>query len=176
MKLRSEAADGPACVDRSSRRQILSRLVVGAAAAALGGCAGLHDTSTKLVIDIISDPQINLNENGQPAPVVVRLYELKDLAAFSSADFFDLFDNDAKALGSDLVNRREFEIKPGDKIHIEDTAGSPARQLAVIAGFRDQANARWRDSRELVQESTNRLVVRVTALSVSFEVAQYRFF
>ena len=159
------------------RRQLLRVLAWGGAVALLPGCApGLRDTSTKLVIDIEADPQINVNEVGQPSPIVVRLYELKDLAAFTKSDFFDLFDSDAKALGSDLVNRREFEIKPGDKIHVEDTAGSSARQIAVVAGFRDQQNATWRDTRELQPETTNRLVIKVTALSVSFSVGQYHLF
>ena len=136
----------------------------------------MRDSSTKLVIDIEADQQINLNAAGEPSPTVVRIYELKDLAAFTKADFFDVFDDAAKALGSDLVNRREFEIKPGEKIHFEDTAGSSARQIAVVAGFRDQQNASWRDTRELVPESTNRLVVKLTALSVSFSVGQYQLF
>ena len=159
-----------------SRRQLFRRFSAIGIVSLLPNCAGSQPPSTKLVLDIDADPQINVNEAGQPSPIVVRLYELKDLAAFTKADFFDLFDDDAKALGSDLVNRREFEIKPGDKIHIEDTAGSTARQFAVVAGFRDQQNATWRDTRTIDAQTTNRLIVKVTALAVHFDVGEYHLF
>ena len=159
-----------------TRRAVLGALAAGLGAGSLGGCAGLRDPATKLVLDIEADPQINLNELGQPSPIVIRFYELKSLANFSKSEFFDLFDNDAKALGSDLVNRREFEVKPGAVVHVEDTIGSEARFVAIVAGFRDQQNAVWRDQREIVTESTNRLVIKVTALSVNFAVGKYQIF
>ena len=48
--------------------------------------------------------------------------------------------------------------------------------MAVVAGFRRQDDAQWHDLKELVTESTNRLVVKLTALAVSFDVGKFSLF
>ena len=43
---------------------------------------------------INADPSVNPDRGGRPSPIVVRVYELKSVAAFNSADFFSLFDKE----------------------------------------------------------------------------------
>src|SRR5262245_39721791 len=57
----------------------------------------------------------NPDATGRPSPVVVRVYQLRTDAAFLTAEFFPLFDDDRKALGAELISRDEFVLAPSEK-------------------------------------------------------------
>ena len=78
-------------------------LLVVAATVSCSTDKGLKTTPIKFVIQ--ADQLVNPNVEGEPSPIVVRIYELKSTTNFAQAQFFELFDNDAKRLGPDLVAR-----------------------------------------------------------------------
>lgn len=86
----------------------------------------------------------NPDQSGKAAPVVVRLYQLKDDAAFSAADFFALYDDEMKTLGPALIERREFELAPGEQRSFDYPVTPDAHFIGAIAAFRDIRNAQWR--------------------------------
>jgi type VI secretion system protein VasD len=89
---------------------------------------------------------VNPDIHGRPSPVVLRMYELKSLTAFNGADFFSLYEKDKETLGSELLAREEFFLRPGDKQEFKRKLQDDTRFIAVLAAFRDLEHSQWRSS------------------------------
>ena len=87
---------------------------------------------------------VNPDASGRPSPVVIRVYQLKDDAAFRSADYFPLFDDEQKTLGADLLSRKEYVLAPAEQRRIEVELALDAKFVGVLAAYRDIRNAQWR--------------------------------
>ncbi|MDQ0446953.1 type VI secretion system lipoprotein TssJ [Methylobacterium aerolatum] len=151
------------------RRQLCGWLAAGLGAPLVSACAlgPPAEKTNSLEITLDADEGINPNERNEPAPVVVRLYELRATSTFEQASFFDLLDNDTAKLGADLVAKREYELKPGEKKVITRDAPSAARYLGVIAGFRQITAAEWRASADIVPDRDNGFLIKIDATTVT---------
>jgi type VI secretion system protein VasD len=161
---------------RIGRRE-LGRGMLALAAATMAGCAqDLTPRTVALRFLVEADVAINPNETGEPSPIVLRIYELKSITAFNQAQFFELLDNDTQKLGADLVAKREFELKPGDRQEYTRQTSLETRHIGVIGGFRVLESARWRVSTELNPDQGTNIVVTVTAQAVNVSTTQIRRF
>lgn len=149
-------------------------LLVAAVASSCSTDKSSKTTPINFVIE--ADEFVNPNSHGKPSPVVVRIYELKSTASFTQAQFLELFDDDAKRLGADLVARREVELTPGEKVDFERDAPLETRNVGVIAGFRSGNAAQWRTTAEIKPDHDNQVSVKVTAQAVSIEAEASRSF
>jgi type VI secretion system protein VasD len=112
---------------------------------------------------------VNPDASARPSPIVVRIYQLKDEAAFAAAEFSPLFDDDQKVLGGSLISRREVLMTPGAKQTISDFAiALDAKFVGVVAAFRDIRNAQWRVS---VPAGRRDLTITVDRLRVALAPA-----
>jgi len=140
-------------------------------ACSLSGCFGAKDEPppvppplppTKVELHIQAASDANPNLEGRGSPVLLRIYELKGLAAFNAADYFALNEKDQAALGADLARKQEFMLRPGEKKNLllqpEDSAGF----FAAFAGFRSLGSARWRVSAPIPLHATSVLVLKLT--------------
>lgn len=144
----------------------LLRFFLLALALAVLGCASApKPTIVKMDLDVGAG--VNPDSRGRPSPVVVRLFELKSLAAFNDSDFFSLFDRDKETLGAELVARDELQLQPGEKRQVERVLQLDTHYLGVIAAFRDLEQARWRAAVPVPAGATVQLAIRVDARSVS---------
>jgi type VI secretion system protein VasD len=137
------------------------------------GCAREPDP-TPIGVTLNADAGINPNEEGKASPIVVRLYELKGLKAFNNASFFDLMDDETKALGAELIASREYEMTPGKEEKYDREISPEATHVGVVAGFRDIQSAKWRDSIELEQGKDNDFVIYLTSQAVRIEKLRKR--
>jgi type VI secretion system protein VasD len=87
---------------------------------------------------------VNPDDQKRAAPIIVRLYELKDATAFNDADFFSLQDKDKTVLTDDLVMREQFQMRPGDSRIIKRDAQQATKVIGVLAAYRDLPNSVWR--------------------------------
>lgn len=87
---------------------------------------------------------LNPGADGQAAPVRVRLYELKNSATFTRADYFALADRAQATLGVDLLDQDEVLVRPGQSLDIRRTLTAATRQLGLVVGYREIDQARWR--------------------------------
>jgi len=120
-----------------------------------------------LTVDVLAAANLNPSTSGRPSPVVVRIYELKAVAPFESADFISLFDRDQATLGGDVIARDEFVLSPGESMAIKREIDAESKFIAVMAAFRDLERARWRAVVPLAAGKDNALSVRLTASSIS---------
>lgn len=130
----------------------------------LSAC-GSAPKPTPVKIAINADAAVNPGENGQASPIVVRVYELKGIKAFSNASYFD-FDKEAETLGADLIKSSEYELVPGSSKEYKSEISSEAAYVGVVASFRNIQSAQWRDSIELKKGKKNEFVILVTGLAV----------
>ena len=126
---------------------------------------------TRITATLTASDHINPNEMGQPSPLVVRVYELKNLDQFNAADFFTLYDSDQQALAQSLVARRELSVKPGETTKVEGSAsGSEAtRFVGVFAAYREGQASTWRASAPVVASAVNLPLFLLDVNSVSLK-------
>ncbi|MBC3363631.1 type VI secretion system lipoprotein TssJ [Pseudomonas sp. SWRI154] len=110
------------------------------------GCVTLSpfSTMTKLDLTLIASDQLNLDLNGRPSPVVVRLFELKHPVAFENANFFSLYERAGESLSADLLASEELELRPGETIRLRLDIAGGGRYVGVLAAYRDLPQAQWR--------------------------------
>ncbi len=84
----------------------------------------------------------------------------------SSRQLLRLLDNDTAKLGPDLVAKREFELKPGEK---KSSRGKTVRtrHIGVIAGFRQISAAEWRATADLAEGRDNAFLIKINATTVT---------
>ena len=121
-------------------------------------------------LSFVIDANVNPDASGRPSPILVRIYELKSLAAFNRADFFALYERDREQLGPDLVNRDELPLMPGAKPQAITTLRSDTRYLGVIAAFRDIERARWRASTPIFVNQTTRMEIKLDRNEVAIKL------
>lgn len=147
----------------------LSAAVIGVM---LAGCADvpipfMKPDPTVVEAKVVASPQANPDARKRPSPVVVRVYELKSRAQFDSADFISLYERDKDVLGSDLVVRDEFVLKPGETKDVNRKTQPDTKFLAVLVGFRDLEKSRSRAIAAVEANKTNRWVIKIEPLTVA---------
>lgn len=101
-------------------------------------------SSSKVKVAVKSSEQLNQDANHRSLPVVARVYQLKNTQQFNAANFNLLWKNDHKALGSDLLSKEEFVIRPGEKKTITINRQEDAEYVAILGLFRDYKKGEWR--------------------------------
>lgn len=145
-------------------------LALGLLATACGG-----PSPTTVSVKVIATPQVNPNSDNQPSPTVVRFYYLKSADTFNGATFFDIYDNDAKVLGADMLGRKEIEVIPGAVTTVDISAPPETPILGVIAGYRDLQNATWRGTWPLSAGDSNTVVLTLEARALTLAKPKSRF-
>ncbi|MBE0631837.1 MAG: type VI secretion system lipoprotein TssJ [Burkholderia vietnamiensis] len=98
----------------------------------------------RLELTVNARADVNPDDRGRAAPIVVRLYELKNDNAFKAVDFFTLQTQDKTVLADDVVKRDELQLRPGEHQTIVRRAGADTTAIGVIAAYRDLPNSVWR--------------------------------
>jgi type VI secretion system protein VasD len=110
--------------------------------AALSGCASPpKPIISTLQISVEAAADTNPDARRRASPITVRVYALKTLGAFESADFFSLFEKDQAILGAEVVAREELLLRPGETKVLNLKLGSEAKSIAYFAAFRDLEKA-----------------------------------
>ncbi|HEK1683855.1 type VI secretion system lipoprotein TssJ [Pseudomonas sp. MH2] len=87
---------------------------------------------------------LNPGADGTPAPVRVRIYELKNAAAFERADYFALAERAQATLGADLIDQDEVLLQPGRQLQLDRPLNPATRQVGLVVGYREIDRAQWR--------------------------------
>ncbi|MCD5973933.1 type VI secretion system lipoprotein TssJ [Pseudomonas quasicaspiana] len=87
---------------------------------------------------------LNPGASGQPAPVRVRIFELKNTANFTRADYFGLVERAPATLGPDLIDQDEVLLQPGEQLSIQRPLDPATRHVGLVVGYREIDQAQWR--------------------------------
>jgi type VI secretion system protein VasD len=127
-----------------------------------------------VALTIVVSADVNPDGQGRPSPIVVRLYQLKDEAAFKATDFYALYEKDQATLGAALVSREDFEFAPGERHSADMPLSTEAQFIGVLAAYRDIRNAQWRTLTAAPEKGIvnnvkkNKLAIAVERARVSF--------
>jgi type VI secretion system protein VasD len=140
----------------------------------IGGCAGSAPKPTPAKAALVAAADVNPDMEGRPAPIVVRIYQLKEEGAFTNADYFRLIDKEQEALGPSLVAREEYELQPGESRTWDLKIPPEARFVGAAAGFRDLSNSRWKALLATPKKGwrTKKLTITVSRSAVTIAVGK----
>jgi type VI secretion system protein VasD len=132
----------------------------------LGGCAGAgggaleaiglrrpapaipesQQPPRNVVVHLHAAPRLNVDARGQSLALLVRVYKLRQRAAFEQAPFAAFLSPQAErdALGADLVDVREVTLVPGQHLDVSDRLARDTPWLGVVALFHAPAERGWR--------------------------------
>lgn len=114
---------------------------------------------------------LNPGANGQPAPVRVRIYELKNTASFARADYFALAERAQATLGADLIDQDEVLVQPGQQLSLDRSLNSATRQIGLVVGYREIDQARWRTVLVVEPRQPREFRVRLDMRAVSSDAS-----
>ncbi|ECF2753866.1 type VI secretion system lipoprotein TssJ [Salmonella enterica subsp. enterica serovar Ituri] len=110
----------------------------------LSGCGSsdaLPDLeSQRLDLSVKASDKVNPDNQKKAAPIEIRVYELKNDAAFTTADYWSLHDNDKSVLTDDLVRRDSFILRPGEEKKLRRPLNAQTTAIGVLAGYQSSLN------------------------------------
>lgn len=114
----------------------------------------------------VASPLINPSPEGQPSPLVMRVYQLNGETAFANASFRQLWEEDAKTLGPTLLAKTEIYLAPGGVERIKANLIKGTTIVAVVVGFRNFEEAKWRAMVGLQGDTNFKLKADLKTLAV----------
>ena len=139
--------------------------------AAISGCGSKPPPPTLVELTIAAGPGINPEPDGRPSPVILRVYQLGSIGAFEKADFFQLYDKENAALGTDLIGRDQVVLEPGASKTLKFELKPMAKFVGIMAAFRNIDQSEWRADAEIPPNKTTKLTVTVDKLSIKIAPA-----
>jgi type VI secretion system protein VasD len=135
--------------------------------AILLGCAGdppvepppPEPTIVNLQIDAGAD--LNADSQGKGAPVMLRVYELRDPGNFNTADFFALFNSEQATLAADLARKQEMLLQPGTSKKLTLKPEDAVTSVGFFAAFRQVDTAQWRAGADIKAHQTHTIHLKV---------------
>lgn len=131
--------------------------------------SGITPETSSIELIIEASPQLNIRQEGQPSPVILRIHELTSPVLFRNLDFFALFDNDKASLGDEYIKRYEFQLKPGEQLHQVLELDPATRALGFSAAFRDINGSSWRKVELIEEKSEYFLKLKLEESELSFD-------
>lgn len=124
-------------------------------------------TTVKMVIQ--ADKIINPNQQGNPSPVVVKLYGIQSKVAFDQASFFELYNlkNDTanNTEPANITNIYTIVMLPDTTTKITLTLPPLTKYIGAIAAFQDLNSTTWRATTANIKKTST---LSTTSQSIEF--------
>lgn len=130
-----------------SLKKLYFFIVLCSAALFLNGCSLMPESALPahmITLNLKAAEDINPDTQGQPEPLTLMVFELKNDHTFKTATFFALYKNASQVLANDLVEQQTIYLKPGDRLGVRFTTKREVKFLGILAAYRNIDNARWR--------------------------------
>ena len=114
----------------------------------------------------VASPLVNPGPDGLPQPVVMRLYQLNGETAFANASFRQLWEADADTLGPTMLGKTELYLAPAEVQRIKANLIEGTTIIAVVVGFRNFEEAKWRAMVGLQGDKKFKLKAELKTLSI----------
>lgn len=100
--------------------------------------------SPQVKLNLSTTANVNMNNDKEPLPVVVRVYQLNDSKSFETATFSELWKSDLTVLGNSLLRKESLTMDPSSQQIINLDRHEETRFVALMAAFHNQPNDSWR--------------------------------
>jgi len=125
-----------------------------------------------LQVTLIASADVNPDVRGRASPLSVRIFELRSRSAFDAADFFSLYDREQATLGTELLAKEQYILRPGDTQGYTRKAQGEARFLGVVAAYRDLEHAKWRTVVPVQPNVPQKVTVKAGDLAVEAAITK----
>lgn len=100
----------------------------------------------KVALRLHAAKRLNVDARGQSLALLVRVYKLRQRAAFEQAPYSAFLSpqSEREALGADLVEVRELTLLPGQQLELDEKLPREAGWLGVVALFYSPPPQGWR--------------------------------
>jgi len=144
--------------------------VVGAAVNAALETSGLKSKDGPKTVKVRLDTgdALNSTSSGEPLALLVRIYQLKSDAGFSSLSYaqFAHPGDEKAALANEIVHVREMMLLPGKAYSIDERLDDQTRVIGIVALFHSPAPTRWKYAFDTT-EPTDEIAVGLHACSMT---------
>lgn len=130
--------------------------------------AVIEPSAVQFTIVLQASLDTNRNIYGRPSPVLVHVFQLDSKQTFEQASFSQLSTDPEQVLGSDLLGREKFLMRPGDRLIHRFVLLEPMRHIGVIAEYRDVDAAQWRALERTVSSKLGGVLVSIGRHTVEF--------
>jgi type VI secretion system protein VasD len=96
-----------------------------------------------IAITLAAAAELNNAAAADARPVQIRVYLLKQEDRLRTASFVDIWQDDRKTLGEDLVSVDEKTAYPGATFSVEVPSNPAAGFVALVALFREPQDQKW---------------------------------
>jgi len=118
-----------------------------------------------VLIEAVAAADVNPDVDGRASPIIVRIYQLADAAAFAKAELFPLWDQESATLAATVVGRNEMRLAPGARDEVRFKLDPKVGHVGIAAAYRDFRSVRWKASVAIPEQpepgATIRLLVSV---------------
>lgn len=94
-------------------------------------------------LSIIASPLINPTEDGEPRPVQMRIYQLKEDVRLQGATFEDVWKKDTTVLADDIVKRDDVFVYPSSRTDVKFERDPNAQHVVGAGLFRNPKGRSW---------------------------------
>ena len=125
---------------------------------------------TSAEFNIIASKDVNPNNSGHPAPLVVQVITLRDARQFKQEDFLNLYEDPQGRLGNDLIEiTRLKELAPGES-RVETFNLSPeVKFIGILGEYIQYEDAQAKAVIAIEPHATNKVRIRLEKLKVNIE-------
>ncbi|WP_448213880.1 type VI secretion system lipoprotein TssJ [Colwellia sp. MEBiC06753] len=110
----------------------------------LASCSSTNEHNVDFSYFITASDSINPDIQGQPSPVLVRVYQLANNVNFENATYDSLFQSNQNTLGGEYISLNEYLIHPDSKNNVELQISENAKYIGVAVGYRSVEMVTWR--------------------------------
>ncbi|HCR9738675.1 MULTISPECIES: type VI secretion system lipoprotein TssJ [Citrobacter] len=106
----------------------------------------LKQQASNVTVTLLTEPDSNLNGEGDPAPVDMQLVYLTDDSKFQAADY-DLMASTPlpEALGKNYLDHQDFTLLPDTLKTLPDvTLDAKTQFIGIVAYFSDDQTSEWK--------------------------------
>jgi type VI secretion system protein VasD len=123
----------------------------------------------QLLATVTAAEDLNPDPSGSPSPVVVRYYELRSLNAFTTTDFFALYEGAATVLAADQLSAGELRLRPGETLPLNLELNPETKFVGIIVAFQAIDQAQWRGSFAIVSRDITAKKITLSGTSLTIE-------
>lgn len=140
------------------------------AVASCSNVASVLNLDTDLELRVVAKADMNPDDSELASPLVVRLYELKDKKKFESLAFYDIYQNDKKLLGKNLIDKHILkQFVPDTKVKKQIVLNKKTRYVALFAEFTQYQNAEFKGVFEIYPHFDRKVDVVLTGTSLQVD-------
>ena len=137
---------------------------------ACSNVASVLNLDSDLELKIIAKDDMNPDESEMASPLVIRLYELKDKKKFEGLEFYDIYQNDKKLLGKNMIEKHVLKhFVPDTKRQQQIVLNKKTKYIALFAEFSQYKDSNFRAVIEIDPHFDKKVEVVLTGTTLQVD-------